>query len=146
MGWEKAFTETGFKNWKRLVASHKYTEANLKWMARGKPTIESQLASQLAKAQMIRMQGLMLQLRAIVFLACQGIPVLGHTESKGNLHQLMQAWGKDNDVLSNYLKENRYSCHQFVNELLEILGVTVLRNLLQNESSHWACMVFNHSR
>ena len=100
-------------------------------MARGKPTIESQLASQLEKAQMIRRQGLMLQLRAIVFLARQGIAIRGHSEQEGNLHQLMQAWGKDNDIFSTYLKENRYSCHQFVNELLEILGLTVLRNLLQ---------------
>ena len=135
---EKAFTETGFENWKKAVekfsahsGSQVHREANLKWMARGKPTIESQLASQLAKAQMIRRQGLMLQLRAMVFLARQGIPIRGHTESEGNLHQLMQAWSKDNDVLSTYLQENRYSCHQFVNELLEILGLTVLRNLLQ---------------
>ena len=70
----KAFTEDGFQNWKKAVekfsahsSSQVHWEANLKWMARGKPTIESQLASQLAKAQMIRRQGLMLQLRAIVF-------------------------------------------------------------------------------
>ena len=65
------------------------------------------------------------------FLTLQGIAIRGHTESEGNLHQLMQAWGLENDMLSTYLKENRYSCHQFVNELLEILGLTVLRNLLQ---------------
>ena len=135
---ERAFTETGFQNWKKAVekfsahgGSQVHREASLKWMARGKQTIESQLASQLAKAQMIRRQGLILQLRAIVFLSRQGIAIRGHAESEGNLHQLMHAWGKDSDVLSTYLKENRYSCHQFVNELIEILGITVLRNILQ---------------
>lgn len=131
---EKAFTEAGFQNWKKAVdkfsahsGSHVHREAYLKWMARGKPTIESQLSSQLAKAQMIRRQGLMLQMRAIVFLARQGIAICGHNESEGNLHQLMQAWSQDNDTLGMYIKENRYCCHQFVNE---ILGLTVLRNLL----------------
>lgn len=92
------FMETGFQNWKKAVekfSAHNgpqvHREANLKWIARGKPTIESQLVSQVAKAQMIRRQGLVLQLRAIVFLSRQGIAIRGHTESEGNLHQLMHA-------------------------------------------------------
>ena len=77
---EKAFTEDGFRNWRKALekfksheGSHVHREAKLKWMARGKPTIESQISSQVAQQQSLRRQGLLVQLRAIVYLTRQGI-------------------------------------------------------------------------
>ena len=135
---EKAFTETGFQNWRKAVdkfkthdSSHVHREAKLKWMARGKPTIEGQISSQMAQLQLTRRQGLLAQLRAIVFLTRQGIAIRGHTESEGNLQQLLRTWSKDNDVVKSWLGENRYTSHQSVNELIEILGLSLLRNLLK---------------
>ena len=98
-------------------------------------TIETKLSSQLASQQIRRRQGLLLQLRAIVFLTRQGIAIRGHSESEGNLLQLMHAWSKDNDILHSYLKENRYVSHQAVNEMIEILALTVLRTLLNKIKS-----------
>ena len=138
---EKAFTETGFQNWRKAIdkfraheGSHFHREAKLKWMARGQPTIEAQLNSQLAQLQLSRRNGLLSQLRAIVYLTRQGIAVRGHTELEGNLQQLMQMWSKENEVVKLWLRENRYTSHQAVNELIEILGKTVLRNLLKKIS------------
>ena len=52
---EKAFTETGFQNWRKAVdkfksheGSHVHREAQMKWAARGQPAIETQIRSQLA--------------------------------------------------------------------------------------------------
>ena len=111
---EKAFTETGFQNWRKAVdkfkaheCSHAHREAKMKWIARQQPTIEAQISSQMAQLQMTRRHGLVTQLRAIVFLTRQGIAIRGHTESEGNLHQLLQVWSKENEVVKNWLRENR---------------------------------------
>lgn len=67
-----------------------------------------------------------MQLRAILFLTRQGIAIRGHTESEGNLQQLLKMWSCDNNAIRNWLSENRYTSHQFVNELIDIMGLTVL--------------------
>ena len=135
---ENAFTVTGFQNWRKAVetfschdGSHAHREAKLKWMTRGKTTIEAQITLQRAQLQITRRQGLLFQLKAIVFLTRQGIAIRGQTESEGNLTQLLRTWSKDNEVVKSYIRENRYTSHQSVNELIEILGLSLLRNLLR---------------
>lgn len=78
----KAFTESGFQNWKKAgekfkayEGSHVRREGKLKWMAQQKPTIEGQISSHISQLQMTRRQGLLLQLKAIVFLTQQGVPI-----------------------------------------------------------------------
>ena len=70
-----------------------------------------------------------------VFLTRQGISIRGHSESEGIFLQLMHTWSKDNDILQSYLKENRYVSHQAVNEMIEILALTLLRTLLNKIKS-----------
>ena len=89
-----------------------------------------QIRSQLAHAQLSRRQGLLPQLKAIVILTRQGIALRGHKESEGNLSQLMQMMSKDNVVIQSWLRNNCYTSHQAINELIDSLGLTVLRNLL----------------
>ena len=50
---ENVFSEKGFQNWKKAIekfttheVSLSQTEAKVKWMAKGRPTIGSQLCSQ----------------------------------------------------------------------------------------------------
>lgn len=71
---EKAFTETGFQNWKEVLekfkshdGSHAHSEALSKWMDRGRPTISAQLHSQLRQLQRVQRQGLLMQLKAVQF-------------------------------------------------------------------------------
>ena len=111
--------------------SHVHREAKLKWITRGTTTIEAQITLQRAQLQITRRQGLLIQLKAIVFLTRQGIAIRGHTESEGNLTQLLHTWSKDNKVVKSFIMENRYTSHQSVNELIEILGLSLLRNLLR---------------
>ena len=54
-------------------------------------------------------------------------------ESEGNLQQLLQTCSKENEVLKSWVRENQSTSHQAVNELIEILGLSVLRTLLTKE-------------
>ena len=96
----------------------------------GWPTIAAQLHSQLRQLQHVRRQGLLMQLRAIQFLTRQGTALRGHKESEGNLHQLLLMWTKNDEILQTWLRENRYTSHRSVNELITILGQSLLRSLL----------------
>ena len=135
---ESTFTENGFRNWRKSVekfkcheSSHVHREAQMKWAACGQATIESRLQSQLAPSQLTQRQGLLAQIKAIVFLCRQGIALRGNTEKEGNLLQLLRAMSKDNAVIQAWLRNNRFTSHQAVNELINSLGNTLLRTLLK---------------
>ena len=125
---DKAFTESGFKNWLKAIEKSKahepsnihVDEARMKWIARDKPTIAVELSSQVVKIQKLRREGLLVQLRAILYLTRQGIAIRGHTLSlKITCISLLQMWSKDNDVVKNWLMEIKS-----INEL-ELLGLAV---------------------
>ncbi len=46
------------------------------------------------------------------------------------LYQLLVTWSHDCEVVKSWLKENRYTCHQSVNDLINIMGKNLLRVLL----------------
>lgn len=70
-----------------------------------------------------------------MFLCRQGIALRGNTEKEGNLPQLLQAMSKDNAVVQAWLRNNRFTSHQAVNELINSLGLTLLRTLLKKVTS-----------
>ena len=71
-----------------------------------------------------------------MFLFGHGIAIRGHSESKGNLQQFQQMWSKENDIL---LWENRYTSHQKVYEVIEILGFTVQRK--EGRGPGWSSII-----
>lgn len=135
---EKAFTEVGFHNWKKGVekfklheGSNAHKESLSKWMSRGKQSIAVQMSSQLQQSQQIRRNGLLAQIRAVRYLARQGLAFRNHDESEGNLHQLLLTWSVNNGDIESWLRNNRFTSHQAVNDILTIAGQSVLRNILQ---------------
>lgn len=64
------------------------------------------------------------------YLTRQGIALQGHTKMEGNLQQLLLEWSHNNEVFTAWLSENRYTCHQTVNELIDLMGQSLLRSLL----------------
>lgn len=131
------FTETGFQNWKKAIEKFNVHEGSLvhreavqKWAAQGKPTVASQLSTQLHKLQEKRRLGLLLQLEGLRFLSRQAVAILGHEVKEGNLHQLLLAWSHSDAILQDWIKENKYTSHQSINELLSIMGQSILRSLL----------------
>ena len=73
---ENVFSEKGFQKWKKAIekfttheGSLSNTEAKVKWMAKGRPTIGSQLYSQMLQVQKTRRTGFLCQLRAVQYFA-----------------------------------------------------------------------------
>ena len=113
--------------------SHIHREAVQKWVAQERPTVASQLNTQLQKLQAYRRIGLLMQLEGLRFLSCQAISIFGQREKQGNLFQLVKAWRLKNDELKEWMKESKYMHPEAVNEQLSIMGQTgqtLLRNLL----------------
>ena len=104
-----------------------------KWVAQQRPTVASQLNTQLQKLQAYRRIGLLMQLEGLRFLSCQAIAIFGHREKQGNLFQLLKAWRQKSDELKEWMKESKYMHPEAVYEQLSIMGQTgqtLLRNLL----------------
>ena len=132
------FSEKGFQNWKKVIekfttheGSLSHTEANVKWMAIGRPTIGSQLCSQTLQVQKTRRADFLCQLRAVQYLARQGITFQGHTELDGNLKQQLLTWNHEVAELKIWVKSNKLCCHQTVNEIISIMGQNLLPTLLE---------------
>ena len=75
--------------------------------------------------------GFLCQLRAVQYLACQGIAFQGHTELDGNLMQQLLTWSHEVEKLKIWVKSNKFTCHQTVNEIISIMGQNLLRTLLE---------------
>ena len=85
-------------------------------MARGMPTIASQLSSEVKKIQKTRSDSLLMQLKAIKYITRQGLALRGNNEEEGNLPQLLLAWSENHDCMKNWIKGNRFTSHQAVTE------------------------------
>lgn len=84
-------------------------------------------------------EGLPTQLSAVRFLFQQRLAVRGHTDTKGNLQQLLSAWSNQCDChhLKSWLSAGKYMSHDVVNEQITIIGNTVLRSLLHRITSNF---------
>lgn len=134
---EKAFTQISFQNWKKGIekfklheASHAHREAFSKWLSRDNPTISAQLTCQVQQEQKCRRQGLLSQIKAVRYLARQGIAFRNHNECEGNLYQLLLLLSEDSSDIKSWIHQNRFTCHQSVSELITLAGQSVLRKLL----------------
>ena len=100
-------------------------------MTKGRPTIGSQLCSQTLQVQNTRRAGFLCQLRAVQYLARQGIAFQGHTELDDNLKQQLLTWSHEIEELKIWVKSNMFACHQTVNEIISIMGQNLWRTLLE---------------
>ena len=124
-----------------------HLEARLKCKSLHNPSIQEQLSSQGAKVQETRRLGLVKQLEAMKFLLRQGIALRGHSEEEGNLQQLLTTWSKDNAVKS-WIEEGKYMSHDMVNELITLMGQSVLRKLLcriKNADPCWFAIIVDET-
>ncbi|KAI8511315.1 zinc finger, MYM-type [Branchiostoma belcheri] len=134
---EGAFISTGFKNYKKALekfgtheSSSVHKLAVMKCSNITKPSIQSQLSSQLAQQQEVHRAGLLKQLSAIKYLLRQGLAIRGHRDEDGNLPQLLRTWAEDNKVVSDWIKQGRFMSHDHVNELITLMGHDILKKVL----------------
>ena len=132
-----AFVDHGFNNWKKGPEKFKihessltHREAVMKWKSLGRPSLLEQFSAETVRLQHIRRSGLLKQLSALKFLLQQGLAVRGHKDIQGNLFQLLRVWASDNPDINVWLENKKYMSADIVNELITIMGQSVLRTLL----------------
>ena len=148
---KSAFVEDGFMNWKKALqkfreheSSVMHKEATLKLAATKSVTkgIGAQLSAQHDVDQRHHRQMLMKLLSCVKYLARQGLPFRGHYEDiqsfEGNLYQLLLLQAEDCPEMKTWLRKKEYISPEIVNEIIMMMGQSVLRQLLSEiKSSLW---------
>ena len=125
----------GFEKFRAHEQSSAHQEAQMKWQTLQRPSILDQMSSRAEAERAIRRKGLLKQLHLLKFLLRQGISLRGHTDVEGNLFQLLTTLKDESDAVKYWLKEGKYMSHDIVNEMITIMGQTVLRQVLQRVHS-----------
>ena len=99
--------------------------------------------------QKSRRKAFFLQISALKYILRQGLALRGHDEVEGNLNQLLIVWAKTSPVLSEWLQNKKYMSPQIINELISIMGQSLLRMILkniQNSSPSWYSIIADEAR
>ena len=134
---EDAFVSKGFSNWKKArerFGRHQtgecHRETQMKLRNLHAPSVAAQLVLQAQSTQAENQLMLLRQLSSLKLLLRQGMAIRGHKEENGNLVQLMLLRSEDVPGLKKWLEKHQYMSHQIVNEMITLMGNTVLRKLL----------------
>ena len=108
--------------------------------------VVTQLRIQCEADQRFHREMLMKLLSSIRFSACQGLAFQGHTETsdsfEGNLYQLLQLRAEENNQMKVWVNKEEYISPNIVNEIIVLMGQTVLRNIIaQIKSSMWFTLI-----
>ena len=77
---------------------------------------------------------------SVEYLARQALPFRGHSEERGNFHQLVALRGNESDNLKTWMKRTRsYMSHDIQNEMLQIIALQILRAIIS--SSNWFAII-----
>ena len=60
----------------------------------------------------------------------QGLAIRGHSDTEGNLLQLLSLRGEDDPSLKRWLQQQQYMSHDVGNEIITLLGNALLQELL----------------
>ena len=147
---EQAFTEVGFNNWikaKEMFRKHErsgsHRESVLKLSKKKGPSIENMISNQEKCLQAEQREGLVKLISSLMYLLRQGLGIRGHTENESNLRQLLKPSSKNNKVIKKWLVEEKYMCHNIINELIDMPGKDVLNRLegVRSTSSPWIAVI-----
>lgn len=131
---DTAFSTEGFCNWKKATVrfkehelSHAHQVAIEAHVSRKRP-INQLLERQLNQTQHNRRYSLLKQLSALRYLLRQGLAVRNDHAGGSNLTIMLQTV-LDEDT---WVQDKRYQSPEIVNELIEIMGHSLLRSMLAN--------------
>ena len=148
------FIERGYCNWSkalRRLRDHEksdiHKEATEKMAIKSSGTnIAAQLSSQHEADSLFHRKMLMKVLSCIRYLARQGLPLRGHHEDpesfEGNLYQLLLLQAQDCPQMKDWLCKKQYISPEIINELITMMGQTVLRQILEEiKSTLWFSLI-----
>ncbi|CAF4989653.1 unnamed protein product [Rotaria sp. Silwood1] len=132
---------TGFSDWKNAIARLKKHESSkihsdcvYLVKQQQKPTVAAQLnlTHQIQQAKRRRM--LLTEIQCIKYLLRQGLAIRGHVEDEANLIQLLKLRASDVDGLAEWLKEKNYLSHDVINEICQLISLSIVRELVKEIS------------
>lgn len=148
------FVEGGFSNWKKALqrfANHEksemHREAIMKLAAKSsRIDVSGQLSKSHATETRNNRAMFLKLLECIRYLARQGLAFRGRHEDsiafEGNLYQLLLLQAKDSIQLASWIKKRDYISPAIVNEIINISGNTILRQLLQEiQAADWFSLI-----
>ena len=132
------FIEKGFGNWKNALAKFKssmHQEAVMKLAVLDSSIdVGAQLSKQVLLDQKFHQSMFFILLSSIRFLARQGLALRGHSEDvdslDGNLYNLLLLRAEDRPELKTWVYRKEYTSPEIVNEIITLMGNTVLREIL----------------
>lgn len=141
--YKSAFVDDGFRNLKKALerfrdhegsVMHKESVLKLAATKSAAMGVDAQLSSQLESDQSHHRRMLMKLLSCIKYLVRQGLPLRGHNEDsesfEGNLYQLLLLQAQDCPDMTMWLRNKEYISPEIVNELIKMMGQSVLSNSL----------------
>ena len=111
-----------------MAECHKVAKAKL--CLANTPTIVEQLSVQAAKTQAENKRMLLKLIRSLKFLLRQRLAIRGHSDTEGNLFQLLSLRGEDDPPLKRWLQQQQYMPHDVCNEIITQFVNALLRELL----------------
>lgn len=139
---DKAFSEKGFKTWKKAIEKFKmheksaaHSQAVLSHTQLQAP-IERQLSNIKLQQQKLALESLMTIIGSLKYLVRQGLAIRGHKNLEGNLMELLKVRSEDKPSLKLWLqKETNYTHPTIQNEIIQILGNEILSSVVQSIKS-----------
>ena len=146
---DTAFSTEGFCNWKKATVrfkehelSHAHQVAVEAHVSQKRP-INQQLERQLNQTQQSRRYSLLKQLSALRYLLRQGLAIRNDHPGGSNLTIMLQTV-LDED---RWVQDKRYQSPEIVNEIIEIMGHSLLRSLLANiMRQKWFALLADETR
>ena len=137
-----AFISRGFTNWKNATTAFKKHEDSkchkemitASLLSQQCGNISEIMSSELGKDKQKKREMHLVIIRAIRFLARQGLAFRGHEQAEGNLIQLLQMQSETNHDITIWLqrKQDKYlapEC-QIENEILHLMAHSILRKII----------------
>ena len=150
-----AFIESGFCNWKKaseVFSHHEKSQTHCEAVMKYKSFIHNEnvaarLQQEHAANQERSHQALLKIAQSIKFLARQGLALLGHDTSSGNLHELLHLRSQDIPDLANWLsKRTTWTSRDIQNEFLTIMAKDVLRGIAAEiQSAKWYAVIVDET-
>ena len=110
----------------------------------GRPSLPEKFHAETVSLQAITHSGLLQELSALKFLLWQGLAVHDHKDVERNLFQFLQVWAGDgNPHITVWLETKKYMSADVFNELITIIGQSVLRTLLDKNKASLSRLVFS---
>ena len=139
---EMAFIKDGFSNWKKATSRFReHQSSNCHRTAVDYDIVPKtcgnikELTNEAARVTMASNRRCFVQIiKAIQYLAKQGLAMRGKIEKESNLIQLMKLMAENDKDLENWLKRSgdNYLSHDIQNEICTLMSNDVLRTILSN--------------